>query len=78
MFDPVTTVSYSVVVGGGVSGRWREGSCSVLVFFPGGLPEWGHFSNLGLGLGCFGPCGCLVVFVHRSVSGSKIVLEGIV
>ena len=33
---------------------------SVLVgFFPGGLPEWGHLSNLGLGSGCFGPCRCV-------------------
>ena len=44
----------------------------------GGFPEWGHLSKLGLGSGCSGPFGCPVEFVRRSVSGSTIVLEGIV
>ena len=50
----------------------------MVVVIPGGLPERGHLSKLGLGSGCSGPCGCSVVFVRRSVSGSTIVLEGIV
>ena len=37
-----------------------------------------QLNKLGLGLGCSGPCGCSVSFVRRSVSGSTIVLEGIV
>ena len=45
---------------------------------PGGLPEWGHLSKLGLGSGCSGPFGCPVGFVRRSVSRGTIVLEGIV
>ena len=46
-----------------------------------GLPEWGLFGNLGLGLGSIGtswPLSMSVGFVRRSVSGSTIVLEGIV
>ena len=43
--------------GGGVSGRWWGGEprSPVKWFSPGGLPEWGHHSKLGLGLGCSGP-----------------------
>ena len=80
LFVPGYTVSHSVVVGG--QGYWpgigRGVPFSVVVVFPGGLPEWSHLSKLGLGSGCSGLCGCPVVFVLRSVSGNTIVLEGIV
>ena len=63
----------SVVLGRGVF--WPVvgwGALSqVFTGFLGGLPEWGRFGNLGLGLGS---PGC----VQRSVSGSTMVLEGIV
>ena len=60
-----------VVLGGGVF-------VLCLVVFPGGLPEWGHLSKLGLGSGCSGSFGCPRSFVRRSVFGSTIVLEGVV
>ena len=47
-------------------------------FLSGDLPEWGHFANLGLGLGCSGPFRSPVGFVRRWFPGSTIVLEGIV
>ena len=34
----------------------------------GGLPEWGHLGNLGLGLGCSGPFGSPMGFVRCFVS----------
>ena len=73
---PVILCFISVVVGGqGYGPVVGRGSRSLFYqFSPGGLPEWGHLSKLGLGLGCSGPCGCPV----GSVSGSTFVLEGIV
>ena len=37
-------------------------------FLSGGLPEWGHPVNLGLGSGCSGPFGSPVGFVRRFIS----------
>ena len=76
---PVILCLISVVVGAGFLTGGGEGG-PVLHFsgFPGGLPEWDHHNKLDLGSGCSGPCGCPVGFVQRSVSGSTIVLEGIV
>ena len=47
-------------------------------FLSGGLPEWGHLANLGLGSGCSGPFGSPVGFVRSLFPGSTIVLEEIV
>ena len=66
-------VGFQLVVG-------KVGGPTLLVsgFHSGGLPEWGHLVNLGLGWGCSGPFGSLVGFVRRWFPGSTIVLEGIV
>ena len=47
-------------------------------FSPGGLPEWGHLSNLGLGVGFFWSFRMSEGIFRRSVFGSTIVLEGMV
>ena len=79
------TMFVLIVIGGGGGGRgfcpvvgW--GSRPLLVVLPGGLPEWGHLSILGLGLGSH-----ILVDVWCAWSGtfvfgstSTIVLEGIV
>ena len=73
-------VSYLLLLGGGggVLAGSREGvPFSFLVVSPSGLPEWGNLIKLCLGSGCSGPCGCPVGFVRCSVSGSTMVLEGI-
>ena len=49
-------VSYLLFLGDGFLAGGRGVPFSVLVVFPGGLPEWGHLSILGLGSGCSGPC----------------------
>ena len=51
--------------GGGEGGG---GALRFSGFLSGGLPEWGHLSNLGMGSGCSGPFGYLVGFVRRFVS----------
>ena len=81
LFPVILCLIYVVVWGAALLAGGGEGGpvLSVLVVFsPGGLPEWGHLGKLGLGSGCCGPFGCPVCFVRRSVSGSTIVLEGIV
>ena len=43
----------------------RRGSCSPFWWFStGGLPEWGHFSKVGLRSDCSGACACPVGFVR--------------
>ena len=70
---PVILYLISVVVGAGFLAVGVEGGSHspLLVVFSGGggggLPEWGHLSKLGWGLGCSGHFGCLVGFVWRSV-----------
>ena len=59
------------MAGGGEGGP----ALRVSGFRSGGLPEWGHLVNIGLGSGCFGsPVG----FVRSLFPGSTIVLEEIV
>ena len=70
---------FLIVVGGGVSVRWLGGgSRPLLLVFPGGLLEWDHLSNSGLGLG-----GHVLVDVWCVWSGAFVLvalwcLEGIV
>ena len=59
LFVPGITVFHICCSWRGGGGFWpmvgRGAPFSILVIFPGGLPEWGHLSKLGLGSGCSGP-----------------------
>ena len=49
-------ILYLLLGTGFLAGGAKGGSHSPCYWFSsGGLPDWGHLDNLGLGLGCSGP-----------------------
>ena len=68
-----------MLLGAGFPGVGREGGSRSPFggFLSGGVPEWGHLANLGLGFGCSGPFGSPVGLFGALFPGSTTVLEGI-